>query len=130
MDESTSPWVSNLAWMVDYNDPDRNFIGKDALLEEKQQGIRQQLVGLVMQTKGVLRNQQSIYLDNQEIGSITSGGYSPTLGHAIAFARINKQINSTHAKIKRRNDWIDVDIVKPAFVRHGKQCIKELSCQI
>lgn len=120
MDENTSPLVSNLAWTVSWTDEARDFIGKKALLEEKQKGVQKKLVGLVMQQPGVLRNHQRVLIEGNGEGEITSGTFSPTLGYAIALARVPSAIGK-EAKVERRGHWIPVKIVKPPFVRHGEK---------
>lgn len=115
MNEKTSPLESNLAWTVAWQDAQRNFIGRDALAQQMNQGLQQRLVGITMQQPGVLRNHQRVKL-NEKIGEITSGGFSPTLGYAIALARIPMGSEMV-AEIERRGEWIPVTIVKPPFIK-------------
>ena len=120
MDETTSPLVSNLAWTVSWTDPERDFIGRKVLKEDIDAGAKHRLVGLVMEEPGVLRNHQKVFVDEDGVGEITSGGFSPTLGHAIALARVPVNAATT-GKIERRGKHIPVTFVKPPFVRHGKK---------
>ncbi|QTS83729.1 glycine cleavage system aminomethyltransferase GcvT [Coxiella endosymbiont of Amblyomma nuttalli] len=116
MDETTSPFISNLAWTVSLDDPVRHFIGRAALKKQLNEGIKEQLVGLIMEEPGMLRNQQKVWLANNKYGKVTSGGFSPTLGHAVALARLPIKIEST-PYIERRGKYIPIKIVKPPFVR-------------
>lgn len=118
MDETTTPLNSNLAWTVSWHDPDRDFIGKEALRTQLTQGIKQQLVGLVMEEPGVLRNHQTVWFEGDGEGIITSGSFSPTLGYSIALARVPIEAGTT-ARIERRGKSVPVKIVKPPFVRRG-----------
>lgn len=120
MDETTSPLVSNLAWTVSWQDAERDFIGKKVLKEQIALGIKQHLVGLVMTEPGVLRNHQKVFIDNNGSGEITSGGFSPTLGHAIALARIPADAATT-GTVERRGKRMPIKIVQPPFVHHGKK---------
>lgn len=115
MTEKTSPWISNLAWTVALQDISRDFIGKQALQAEKQNGITEKLVGLKLETRGVLRNHQTVRIDGVGLGEITSGSFSPTLNHAIALARI-PVTDKTEATVERRGDWLPVKIVKTRFI--------------
>ena len=124
MDENISPLRAGLAWTVSFKDETRDFIGRAALLKEKQDGVQHKLYGLVMQEKGVLRNQQPVYLDEKMAGKITSGSFSPTLGHAIAFARL-PATEAKQAYVERRGQKISVSIVQPPFVRFGEKVFKE-----
>ncbi len=120
MDESTSPLCSGLGWTLSLSD-DRNFVGKSSLVEEQQQGIKQQLVGLVLKDKGVLRNHLKVITAKGE-GEITSGSYSPTLGKSIALARIPTGVTG-EVEVEVRNKLLKAEIVKIPFARNGKSCI-------
>lgn len=125
MDETVSPLVSNLAWTVSFKDPERNFIGKAALQAELKNGVQQQLIGLVLDEKGVLRNHQDVFYKGEKIGGITSGGFSPTLKQAIAFARLPKHY--THElSVERRGQFLPVTLVNLPFVRLGKNVMKKI----
>ncbi len=119
MDESTSPLVANMAWTLSMND--RYFIGK-AALESQQEKPHETLVGLVLRSKGVLRQGQIVHLADGREGVITSGSFSPTLACSIALARIPKTQDS-QAQVAVRDKMLPVDIVKPQFVRHGQSLI-------
>ena len=124
MSEVTSPLVSNLAWTVSFADATRQFIGRAALEAEQAAGLSTQLTGLVMKEKGVLRNHQAVFCQGEQVGEITSGSYSPTLGHAIALVRVDKNITG-EVTIDRRGKQIPVKIVTPPFVRFGKKIFNE-----
>lgn len=126
MDESTHPFESNLGWTVDLKDDQRDFIGKQALQQQLERGISHQIVGVVMETPGVLRNHQVVTLENGQQGTITSGGFSPTLGHAIAMARVPMP-PSGNVCIDRRGKKIPVNLVELPFVRFGKKICKPLN---
>jgi len=117
MDETTSPLVSGLGWTLAISD-EREFIGKQALEAEQQQGVRQQLVGLVLKDRGVLRNHLRVFTSGGE-GEITSGSYSPTLGKSIALARIPAGVTG-EVEVEVRNKRLKADIVKIPFVRQGQ----------
>ena len=83
MNTDTSPLISNLAWTVCFKDEQRDFIGKSALINQENSGIKQQLTGVIMRTRGVLRCHQPLLSNGEVIGEITSGGFSPTLNLAL-----------------------------------------------
>ena len=119
MDESVTPLESALGWTVALQD-ERAFVGKDALLKQKEHGVERKLVGLVLQGRGVLRPGQRIVTDAGE-GLTTSGSFSPTLQRAIALARIPKNaIQSCQVDI--RGKLLDCSIVRPPFARNGAVC--------
>ncbi|WP_115717306.1 glycine cleavage system aminomethyltransferase GcvT [Gallaecimonas mangrovi] len=118
MDETVSPLAANMGWTIAWEPQDRDFIGRQALEAQKANGTAQ-LVGLVMEQKGVLRHGQKVVTAAGE-GEITSGTFSPTLGFAIAMARVPAG-DFTDAQVEIRNKLVDVKVVKPAFVRNGKK---------
>jgi len=119
MDESVSPLESGLAWTVAMKDS-RDFIGRPALESQKAAGLQQRLVGLVLEDKGILRLGQTVNTADGA-GITTSGGFSPTLERAIAFARIPMG-NAKECSVDVRGKLLGARIVKPPFVRNGKAC--------
>jgi aminomethyltransferase len=117
MDETITPWEAGLAWTVAL-DEGRDFIGRTALEKQKADGIGRIMVGLVMDDKGVLRHGQRVATGNGD-GEILSGTFSPTLGKAIAFARVPAGVTDT-AQVDIRGKLVPVRVVKYPFVRDGK----------
>ncbi|MBE8158295.1 MAG: hypothetical protein HAW59_02735 [Betaproteobacteria bacterium] len=115
MDEITSPLEASLGWTVDFSDPDRDFIGRAELAK---QNPSKSIVGLVLQGKGVIRNQQKVLTD-KGAGVVTSGSFSPTMNQAIALASVPKGVQG-FCEIEIRDKMVSAKIVKPPFVRNGK----------
>ncbi|QNQ21827.1 glycine cleavage system aminomethyltransferase GcvT [Kosakonia sp. SMBL-WEM22] len=122
MDEGVSPLAANMGWTIAWEPQDRDFIGRDVLEQQREKGT-EQLVGLVMTEKGVLRNELPVHFTdaqgNVQKGMITSGTFSPTLGYSIALARVPAGIGET-AVVQIRNREMPVKVIKPVFVRAGK----------
>nr|VFJ77700.1 MAG: aminomethyltransferase [Candidatus Kentron sp. FW] len=123
MTEDTTPLESGLGWTVAFEPADRDFIGRAAL--DAQRGKeRYKRVGLVLEDQGVPRAHQKVLPENPRHavaenrfgqGEITSGSFSPTLGKAIALARIpvtmgERCVVEIHGKQRVAR------IVKPPFV--------------
>lgn len=121
MDESTTPLESGLGWTVAWTPPQRTFIGRDALAQGQAQGVARKQVGLVLEDKGVLRAHQKVLGETGE-GEITSGTFSPTLGMAIALARVPVDIGKT-CQVVLRDKRLPARVVKPPFVRFGRSCL-------
>ena len=122
LDEDHSPLASALSWTVNWNKDDdqpRDFIGKEALLKEKEAGIKHRLVGLYITTPGVLRAGSKAQTPEGE-GVLTSGGFSPTLNHSIALARIPFAHKGGECQVNMRDKLIDARIIRPPFVKDGK----------
>jgi aminomethyltransferase len=116
MDETVSPWEAGLAWTVSL-DEGRDFIGRAALEKQQAGGVKREMVGLVMDEKGVLRHGQRVVTPKGD-GEILSGTFSPTLGKSVAFARVPAGAES--AQVDIRGKLVGVRIVKYPFVRDGK----------
>ena len=121
MDESKSPLAAAMGWTIAWEPEDRDFIGRAALQKEKQNGSKEKLVGLILEDKGVLRGHQKVVTEFGE-GEITSGSFSPSLGKAIAFARIPTEAKES-CQVDIRGKLLTCRIVKPPFVRNGKSLI-------
>lgn len=120
MNEGTTPYESGLGWTVKMTPEDRDFIGMGALISQKAQGITRKMVGLTLEGKGIMRHGMRVVVPGQEDGEITSGGFSPTLGKSIAFARVPKQAGD-QVQVDIRGKLIPASVGKPRFVKQGKK---------
>ncbi|GAA5004855.1 glycine cleavage system aminomethyltransferase GcvT [Pseudoluteimonas lycopersici] len=122
MDETVSPYEAALGWTValdgNADGQPRDFIGRNVLERQHADGAPRQMIGIVMDEKGVLRHGQKVLTDNG-IGEILSGTFSPTLGKAIAFARVPAGAPG-NVRVDIRGKEIPVRVVKFPFVRDGK----------
>ena len=126
MDESISPIAANMAWTISWEPNDRQFIGRDVLAAQKEAGDQPKLVGLVLTEKGVLRTGQKVVTDLGQgplfEGIVTSGTFSPTLGHSVALARVPRSIKiGDIVEVEMRKKLVKVTVTKPSFVRNGKK---------
>lgn len=120
MDETITPWEAGLSWTVAM-DEGREFIGRAALQAQRDRGVARVMVGIVMDEKGVLRHGQTVLTD-QGPGEILSGTFSPTLGKAIAFARIPAG-DPGAVRVDIRGKEVPVRVVKVPFVREGQSVL-------
>jgi len=122
MDDTVSPYEAALAWTIALDDG-RDFIGRDVLEKQKAAGAPRQMIALVMDEKGVLRHGQKVLTEFGD-GEILSGTFSPTLGKAIAFARVpaGKIALGTagNVRVDIRGKEVPVRVVKFPFVRDGQ----------
>ena len=114
---------AGLTWTVDLK-TERDFIGRQALLDAP---ITNQLVGLVLLDRGVLRSHQQVVAQkdgNEYQGEITSGGFSPTMNQSIALARVPTAISvGDEVDVVVRDKKLRAKVVKYPFVRNGKVLI-------
>lgn len=122
MTEEVGPLESGLGWTVAFEPRERDFVGRAALEAQCSSVEQRQLVGLLLTGRGVLRSHQSVLVDGEPVGEVTSGGFSPTLERSIALARVKPGIGEQCA-VEIRGKAVPARVVKPPFVRHGKVCI-------
>src|SRR5438876_39332 len=101
LNEQTNPLEARLGWTVKFDKG--NFIGRDALLKIKEQGLERKLIGVELLDRGVCRVGHVIYANEHAIGSITSGGPSPTLHKNIGMG----YVVIAHANV---GEIVDIDI--------------------
>jgi len=91
MDENVNPFESGIGWSVALEPESRNFIGRSAIVQSLGDSGRtdQQMIGIKLEGRGVLRGHQAIHINGREVGSVTSGTYSPTLEQSIAMGRVS-----------------------------------------
>lgn len=121
MGEDVSPLEAGLSWTVALEPQDRTFIGRQPLESLKSAGNLKKFVGLILQGRGVLRDHQKLFVGENEVGEITSGGFSPTLNKAIAFARVDAEAGND-LTVDIRGKKLPVERVKLPFARAGKAC--------
>jgi aminomethyltransferase len=92
IDESTSPLEAGLGWTVKFLDSD--FIARDVLERQKVEGLGRRMVAIDMLDRAIPRQHHVIQINNQPVGQLTSGTFSPTFGRGIGLA----YIQSTYAK--------------------------------
>lgn len=119
LDEETSPIEAGLTWSVsktktiDYN-------GKDVIQKQLEQGGNKKLVGLKMLDRAIARHEYEIYLNNEKVGIITSGGVSPVLNENIALGYVKnvKEIClGSIVQVKIREKFYNAEVVAKPFVK-------------
>lgn len=116
IDKNRHPLEAGLAWTVQFNKDD--FIGKKALLQYKEKGYPDRLIGFKLTGRGIPRHGYKIRRGNNIIGIVTSGSYSPTLKENIGLGYIKKEYSSVRQEIEVliRNKPVSGIIVKTPFV--------------
>jgi len=115
--DSISPVKAGLGWTVKFNKGD--FIGRESLLAEKEAGPGHKLVGLEMLDRGIPRQGYPIQKDGLEVGWITSGTMSPTLGKNLGLGYVASQwaTNDTEVDVMVRGKALKARIVPKPFYK-------------
>lgn len=111
-----SPLEAGLSWAI--NLEKSNFLGKDALLKEKANGIKRKLVGIKAVERAIPRSHMRVLdVDKKDIGEITSGTFSPTLKSGIALALVDSKIEiNDKVFVDVRGNSLEFVVTKPPFV--------------
>jgi aminomethyltransferase len=120
--DTTSPIEAGLGWITKFTD-NNNFISKDILTVQKEEGVQKKLVGFEMQERGIPRQHYIAYsLHGEEIGEVTSGTMSPMLKKGIGMAYLKKAFSTegTLFNIRVRNKDVRAKVVKPPFYKKLK----------
>jgi len=120
IDASISPLEADLGWIVKLDKG--GFVGRDALVRQKEAGLTRKLVGFEMCGRGIGRDGYEVWLDGAPAGWVTSGSPSPTLCKNIglcylpvAYAQPGKNI-----QIIVRNQPVDAVTVETPFYKRAK----------
>lgn len=115
--DETSPLEAGLGWITKFS---TDFIAKDILEKQKEEGVGRKLVGLELIDKGIARKDYPVIdLNGNKIGFVTSGTMSPTLKKAIAMAYVSKDFSSEGSEvfIEVRNKHLKARVVKFPFLK-------------
>jgi aminomethyltransferase len=85
MDGDTNPLEAGLDWTLSL---DKDFIGRDAIIRDREQGLSRVLVGFKMLDRSIPRHGYSVVNEGQPVGTVTSGNVSFTLGYNIGMAYV------------------------------------------
>jgi len=115
MDETITPLEMGFGFFVKLNK--ENFIGKNVLIKQKENGVTRKLVGYELIDRGIGRHGYIVIKDNEEIGHVTTGYMSPTLNKTIGFALIDAKYAAlgTEIFIKVRNKELKAMVVNKKF---------------
>lgn len=100
IDKDITPLEAGLGYFVKLNKS--NFIGKDALVRQKEEGLKRKTVGFEMKDRGIPRHGYEVFAAGEQIGHVTTGYFSPTLKKNIGLALIDAK----HAELGTEFDII------------------------
>jgi aminomethyltransferase len=122
MDEDTNPFEVGLDWVVTLDDG-ADFIGREALVRAKESGTSRELVCLRAEGRGIMRGHCDIFRQNDRVGTITSGGYSPTLGVSIGMGFVPPELaaEGTQLTVDVRGKPLEVRVVPRPFYKRPKK---------
>ncbi len=120
IDDTTTPWEANLAWICKIDKGD--FLGRDTLASQKRAGLRRKLVGFEMQDRLIARDGYRVFSSGREVGKVTSGSPAPFLKKNIGMAYVPVELASPGSaiEIEVRNQQAKARIVSLPFYRRAR----------
>ncbi|MFX1298898.1 MAG: glycine cleavage T C-terminal barrel domain-containing protein, partial [Promethearchaeota archaeon] len=117
--DSITPIEAGLSWLVKPKNG-IDYIGKEILIQQKSKGTERIIVGLNLIEKGIIRESYKIFKKRDQIGYVTSGGFSPTLKKTIGLGLVKNQYKEvgTEIEIEIRNKLLKGVIVDTPFYRN------------
>ncbi len=99
-----------------------DFIGKSALLRQREKGLERKLVGIEMIGRGIPRTNYPVYKGEQLIGEVTTGTQSPTLKKNVGLALIKKEYTEmdTELDVEIRNKRVQAKVIPSPFYKRQK----------
>jgi aminomethyltransferase len=119
--EETTLLEANLGWITKLNKGD--FTGRDALVRQKEEGLKRKLVGFEVTERGIARDGQEVYVDGSKAGQVTSGSPAPYLKKNIGMAYVPIEHASTGQQIQIdvRGRMVGAVVVPTPFYKREKK---------
>jgi aminomethyltransferase len=119
IDDTVTPLEANLAWIVKLTKDD--FVGKDALVRQKEVGVTKRLVGFTSDEKAFPRHGYPVFYKGEPSGSVCSGTMAPSLNIPIGTCYLPKEGagEGSTFEIEIRGKRVPARVVKPPFYKHG-----------
>ena len=111
-----TPLQAGLGWVVAWDKPE--FLGRDALIAEREAGVTRHLVGIATDGRRPPRAECAVIVEGEVVGEVTSGNFSPVLGHGIALAFVPPSIGEgTPVAVDVRGTLLPGTVVSTPFVK-------------
>ena len=120
IDEKTTLLEANLGWITKLNKGD--FIGRDALAKQKEDGLKRKLIGFEVTDRGIARDEQEILVKGERVGRVTSGSPAPFLKKNIGMGYVPVEFAAvgTEVGIDVRGRLVNAQVVPLPFYKRPK----------
>lgn len=120
MNEDVTPLEAGVSWALNLDK--ENFIGRDALIAQKKDGVKKSFVGFEMIDRGIPRQDHEIAKDGKVVGKVTSGTFSPTFKNNIGLGYVPAELAQpgTEIEIRIRDKFLKAKIVKIPFYKRKR----------
>ena len=119
LDPETTPLEAGIGFAV-HLDKEQEFIGRDALRKEREEGLRKKLVGFEVEGRGIARHDHPVRVEDETVGRVTSGTLSPTLNRAIGLALVSPEVEDRFEVVIRERP-VEAHTVQLPFYKREKR---------
>ena len=121
IDETRTPLEAGLGWICKLDKGD--FLGRETLLRQKQQGVQRRLVGFEMTERGIARDGYPVYVEDTEVSYVTSGSPAPFLKKNIGLAYLPPEMARVGQDIRIgiRNQRVAARVVQTPFYKRDRR---------
>lgn len=119
LDEVHTPLESSLGWITKLDKGE--FIGRDVLVKQKEEGVARRLVGMKLTERGFPRHGYPIVANGEDVGEVTSGVVSPSLGVGVAMGYVPTEMAKPGTKlgVRIRDKVVGCEVHRPPFYTEG-----------
>ena len=120
IDDTTTPLEAGLDWIVKLDKGP--FLGRDALTRQQADGVRRRLVGIEMVGRGIARHGYPVWVGGAQVGVVTSGTQSPTLGKALAMGYVPTEHSAvgTNLEVEIRGQRVAARVAPMPFYKRAR----------
>ena len=118
--DDITPLEANLGWITKLQKGD--FVGRDKIAELKEKGIKRKLVGFEMREPGIARDGYDVYVEDNKVGTVTSGSPAPFLKKNIGLAFVPPEFANVgqELRIDVRGKRLTAEVVPTPFYKRQK----------
>lgn len=119
IDEMTTPLEAPLGWTVKLDKGE--FIGRDALVRQKQEGVDRKIVGFEMLERAIPRHGYGLFINDEGVGLVTSGTFGPWVNKSIGIGNVNAELArpGTELAVEIRGKRARAAVVKLPFYKRS-----------
>jgi aminomethyltransferase len=121
IDDTTTVLEANLGWLVKFKKGD--FLGRRALLKQKEEGTKRKLVGFQVKGAGIARPHFPVFIDGRKVSGVNSGSYAPYLKKNIGLTYLPIEYTEvgTEFEIGIRERKVRAEVVPTPFYKRGEK---------
>lgn len=121
IDENTTVLEADMRWLVKFKKGD--FLGREALLRQKEEGVCRKIVGFEMIGRGIARPHYPVFIDDEKISTVRSGSFSPFLKKSIGLTYLPMEFTEigTEFMIEIREKRVEARVVPTPFYKREEQ---------